>query len=1496
MHAPTCADSEREGAAPPPPSHSISPGFSGGTSVSPIAQGEWLLETSSVNQCLNQYHASRLQYLLLEDDVFSSGRGLEPELSRYFHLPRYMLSDVYQRSNGFFNFEKSLDENGHLQSYHSWFRFQIKDISPTGSSDYTWHEMTFFSSWVNDQSIILCVGADLIFQSTLQRVLSQIEIDLSLSGPFSLHAPIVETIIAMQDVSVWSVRDVVRGIEKGRFRQTRDSREFLSLHETARHAIHSFETLNVTVETLDTLQHQVMDLSLSKQSDKKQAYASCQIRSQFGFQVQMLRNLLHRSQSNKERLQNEISLAYNMITQRDSQVMTGLGEATKLDSGAMRTIAVVTMAFLPPTFLSAVFSMSFFNYSPAQDGQASTWSLSDKFWVYWAFAVPLTCLTMAIWFWRQKGMRRGTKLMQLVMSQQKRGNGDYTVGWICAITTEYVAAQAFLDEKHGRPEHVHSHDNNDYTLGRIGQHNVVVAVLPEGEYGTSSAAVVARDMLHSFPNVRIGLMVGIGGGAPSSKHDIRLGDIVVSAPRDGKGGVFQYDFGKTIQEQSFRPTGFLNQPPTALRTAMGGLKAEYESDGHQLDDAVNGVLGKKPRLKRKYQRPGPDTDKLYLSGMLHPTNDEANCAEVCGGDPSKLVPRNARTEEDDNPAVHYGIVASANQLMKDALLRDKFAKENGVLCFEMEAAGLMNHFPCLVIRGICDYSDTHKNKDWQGYAAMTAAAYAKDLLNRIPVNKVEAERRISDVLSSVEQNVYKVRRGVEDLAVEQRRGELHRWLSPPEPSTNYNKALQQRQEGTGSWFLHSDAFNMWKSQRNSFLWLYGIPGCGKTILSSTIIEHLRSLSTQPLLYFYFDFTDSEKQTLREQKNVHFLVTSRPEQDIQSEMDHLISEKNRIAIQSDLVNADILAYIHAKVRKGEGLKRWRSRQDVQREIEEKLAQKADGMFRWVACQIDVLEGCLDYPTLSTALESLPKTLDETYARILKAIPDVCKQNALRILQFLTFSERPLRLEEAVDAIAVNVDGSPHFSSKNRMPEPQEITHYCSSLVVIVSVKDENETTHMELQLAHFSVKEYLTSDRLNSDTAQALRENAARASVAMACLAYLLHFDQVLPLERIRKDFPFAKYCARFWMSHALAAEQGSGEMMGLIDRFFCYQNSSYKVCYSLYRPDEYYRDSYDSEPASGLYYAAFGGLRESCRLLLNKGADVNAEGGIYGNALCAASYTGHKGIVELLIKEGADVNVHGGHYGNALQAASSEGHKSIVELLIKKGADVKAQGGEYGNVLCAASWRGHKSIVELLIKEGADFKAQGGHYGNALQAASWEGHNDIVELLIKEGADVNVHGGHYGNALQAASWGGHKSIVELLIKAGADVKAEGGEYGNALQSASERGHKDIVELLVKAGADVNAQGGKYGNALYAALARGHKDIYGNALYAALARGHKDIVELLVKAGADVNAQERLVKEGANVKAQGGYYGNALHAASSGGYEDIVELLRKSGAT
>ncbi|KAJ6088656.1 hypothetical protein N7486_009917 [Penicillium sp. IBT 16267x] len=244
---------------------------------------------------------------------------------------------------------------------------------------------------------------------------------------------------------------------------------------------------------------------------------------------------------------------------------------------------------------------------------------------------------------------------------------NYTVGWIYALPVEYVAAQEFLDEEHDKPSFVSPNDTNDYTLGKMCEHNVVIAVLPDGEYGTASAANVATNMLNTFHNVRIGLMVGISGGVPSEKHDVRLGDVMVSAPRGGQGGVFQYDFD------------------------CGA--ASYVNDA------------------------------------------------------SKLVLRRERAQNEDNPAIHYGLVASANQLMKDALIRDRLAAGKDVLCFEVEAAGLMNTFPCLVIRGICDYSDSHKNKEWQGYAAMVAAAYAKDLLQRIPLNRIEAEERISVILS-----------------------------------------------------------------------------------------------------------------------------------------------------------------------------------------------------------------------------------------------------------------------------------------------------------------------------------------------------------------------------------------------------------------------------------------------------------------------------------------------------------------------------------------------------------------------------------------------------------------------------------------------------------------------------------------------------------------------------------------------------------------------------
>ncbi|KAJ5702793.1 hypothetical protein N7488_010341 [Penicillium malachiteum] len=308
---------------------------------------------------------------------------------------------------------------------------------------------------------------------------------------------------------------------------------------------------------------------------------------------------------------------------------------------------------------------------------------------------------------------------------------DYTIGWITAILNEYLAAQLCLDEKH-ETAHLPPGNKDQHTLGRIGKHNVVISVLPMGEYGTASAARVAESMTNSFPNIRIALMVGIGGGAPSRKHDIRLGDIVVGIPGNGEGGVLHYDDGKEIQNQSFKATGFVNQAPTILLTAVQELASQYIMEGDGIEDTISDILERKPRLRRQFARPALESDRLYKTNVVHPIDSESSCDDSCGINTSDLVSRSERTEDMDNPIVHYGLIASANRLMKDAIIRDQFSRERDVLCFEMEAAGLVNHFPCLVIRGICDYADSHKNKDWQGYAAMVAAIYAKDLLHKIP--------------------------------------------------------------------------------------------------------------------------------------------------------------------------------------------------------------------------------------------------------------------------------------------------------------------------------------------------------------------------------------------------------------------------------------------------------------------------------------------------------------------------------------------------------------------------------------------------------------------------------------------------------------------------------------------------------------------------------------------------------------------------------------------
>ncbi|THW82402.1 purine and uridine phosphorylase [Aureobasidium pullulans] len=311
------------------------------------------------------------------------------------------------------------------------------------------------------------------------------------------------------------------------------------------------------------------------------------------------------------------------------------------------------------------------------------------------------------------------------MTRPSQTKESYNIGILCALPTEKAAVEAVLDEEH--ESFSEDGDDNHYTLGKMAHHNVVVACMPS--MGKASAASVVKDMSRSF-SLRFGLMVGIGGGVWSEEHDIRLGDVVVSQPDGEHGGVVQWDFGKMQTGGVFRRTGSLNKPPPVLRNAVMALKVSHLRRLQELPRHLQEMLLKSPGMSEEFGYQGMDEDRLFESTYDHKTN-KSSCMNC---DKSRLVQRPVR--KSTAPEIHYGNIASGDEVMKDAITRDRIARDEGVICFEMEAAGLMDILPCIVIRGVCDYADSHKNKKWQPYAASTAAAYAKELLSTIKEHRV----------------------------------------------------------------------------------------------------------------------------------------------------------------------------------------------------------------------------------------------------------------------------------------------------------------------------------------------------------------------------------------------------------------------------------------------------------------------------------------------------------------------------------------------------------------------------------------------------------------------------------------------------------------------------------------------------------------------------------------------------------------------------------------
>lgn len=435
-------------------------------------------------------------------------------------------------------------------------------------------------------------------------------------------------------------------------------------------------------------------------------------------------------------------------------------------------------------------------------------------------------------------------------SPQALQREDYQIGVICALAIEQAAVIATLDgDEHPGPTPM-SGDDNQYTFGRIKDHNIVIACLPAGSTGTANACNVATNMQRSFP-IRFGLMVGIAGGVWSEENDVHLGDVVVSQPKGRFGGVVQYDFGKTAADGKFKRTSHLNEPPKVLLHSLQSLQTKHFRKGSDLREILEAMFEKEPHMVKQFGHPGTEHDQLFNASYDH----ESGPTKCDKCDPLK-VPKDWQARETSDPQIHYGTIASANQVMRHGPTRDRVAEELGAICFEMEAAGLMNDFPCLVIRGICDYADTHKNKSWQGYAAATAAAFAKELLSFIPrqdvVKMVLACKSIS---KSSPNSVFLAWLQVEDKLVQQL-GVLtltqsyidknEHWIVPRGSSTHFTGRASVIEEIQDR--LCNPARELESKQRRFVI--VGMGGIGKSEICLKVAEDIRERFVPT--FFVFD--------------------------------------------------------------------------------------------------------------------------------------------------------------------------------------------------------------------------------------------------------------------------------------------------------------------------------------------------------------------------------------------------------------------------------------------------------------------------------------------------------------------------------------------------------------------------------------------------------------------------------------------------------------------
>ena len=588
--------------------------------------------------------------------------------------------------------------------------------------------------------------------------------------------------------------------------------------------------------------------------------------------------------------------------------------------------------------------------------------------------------------------------------------------------------------------------------------------------------------------------------------------------------------------------------------------------------------------------------------------------------------------------------------------------------------------------------------------------------------------------------------------------------------------------------------------------------------------------------------------------------------------------------------------------------------------------------------------------------MPQSLKDTYDGILMNLSEEKLALVHRALVWLCFSARPVTLLELAEAVSIDNSKDEFDPKKDRIWDPAIVTKLCPSLIDTTVLPSSVESWMMEknsterkwrigspetiVTLAHYTVKEYIMTERLHAGGAANLYVPATlgHAALAEACIVYVLSANEGRIMKQLDEtDFashPLLAYATRYWIEHyqAVDSKQHLDRSRSLVTRLFDPSNLNALVNWlNVNNPDGQewqttrHRPVDTKRSAEGfprpLYYSAYLGDAEVLERQLQITPDINTSEGKLGSVLAVASYHGNAEMVQLLLARGADPNLKGGAYGYPLQAAAVSGCEKTVKILLDAGAQVNGAGGEYHTALIAAASKEHRKIVSLLLKNGADLDIGGERHGKALRVAGASGNANQVLLLLAAGADINDTNEGEGTALYAAAEAGSQHVVQLLLRKGADVNLLSGPCGTALQAASSQGHAHILRILLKAGADVNIWGSRYDDPLQAVVESHNMESFHLLLEAGVRAGHTaamyehamhaavqvrnllaatELLELGTPFGDEefleaIEMEEpplvqAMLEAGADIDAHAGEKGSALIKAIASGNEDLVWLL------